>query len=326
MEGTEIKNEHNLGLKKANTSMFTKIISFVSAYLNQKPKSGMVFLDVLKEHLTVEQVTNQLTQKTIEKHQYKFNNIERWLIESKNQNLLVDDVKIKHMEDLRYWLHQNIKPCSLDHSSRHLRLCREAINFAVSREYVEYNPIHSVKLRRSACKEITSLELHEVKKFEKYHNKERPQWDSIRDLFLFQCFTGLSYVDLWSFQIVEDRGIYWVTCSSGRGKTKKAYWAEFIEKAKHILNKYNGSLPVVSNQTYNRSIKKIAKDIGIKKRLTTHIGRKTFATLKRHQGYSIPAISDMLGNTEEVTRKHYVSPGKELIINEMIRLKKVSAA
>ena len=70
----------------------------------------------------------------------------------------------------------------------------------------------------------------------------------------------------------------------------------------------------------------MALDIGIKKCITTHIGRKTFATLKRHEGYSIPAISDMIGNTEEVTRKHYVSPGKELIINEMVRLKKVTAA
>lgn len=162
--------------------------------------------------------------------------------------------------------------------------------------------------------------MHEITKFETFHHKDRPQWDVIRDLFLFQCFTGLSYMDLWMFSIVEDRGIIWVTCEMGRGKTQKVYWAEYILKAKLILDKYHGLLPHVSNQTYNRSIKKIAKHIGIKKTITTHTGRKTFATLKRHEGYSIPAISGMLGNTEEVTRKHYVSPGKELIMTEMKRV------
>jgi len=326
MEGTEIKNEHNLVSTKLKQFMFSKIKKLLSTCLKKEPKSNVLFISVLEEHLKVEQITNQLTTKTIEKHQYKFNNIQRWLQESGNAGILIDDIKIKHMEQLRYWLHQNIKPCSLDHSSRHLRLCREALNFAVSREYIEYNRIQSVKLRRSPAKTITSLEVHEVQKFEAYNNPDRPQWDLIRDLFLFQCFTGLSYMDIWNFQIVQDRGIYWVTCSTGRGKTKKPYWAEFIEKAKILLNKYNGTFPKVCNQTYNRSIKKIAKDLGIKKTITTHIGRKTFATLKRHEGYSIPAISDMLGNTEEVTRNSYVSPGKELIINEMIRLKKVTAA
>lgn len=323
MTNIKVKNNHNLDLTKKNLSMFSKIKSILAKCLSSSPNSEILFIDVIRDYLNNEQVTKKLTQKTIEKHQYKFNNIERWLIESKNKKLLITQVKIKHMEDLRYWLHKNIKPCSHDHSSRHLRLCRESVNFAVSREYLEYNPINSIKIRRSPSKEITSLEAHEVKKFENYKNINRPQWDEIRDLFLFQCFTGLSYVDLWSFQIIEDSGITWVTCSTGRAKTKKAYWAEFIEKARDILNKYNGSLPVVSNQTYNRSIKKIANDIGIKKRLTTHIGRKTFATLKRHEGYSLPAISDMLGNTEEVTRKHYVSPGKELILNEILKIRRI---
>lgn len=305
--------------------MFNKISSYLSNLFGTNKCPNVTFLTVLQEHLNTEAVTNKLTQKTIEKHLYQFNNIKDWLQKSGLTDLLVNEVKLKHMEALRFWLHDNIKSCSLDHSSRHLRLCRSACDYAVSREYMEYNRITSVKLRRSPTKDIVSLDVTDIKKFEGYYCKEIPQRNEIRDLFLFQCYTGLSYMDLWLFNIVEDRGA-WITCQTGRGKTKKVYWAEFSLKAKRLLDKYNGVLPHISNQTYNRSIKKIAVQLGVKKTLTTHTGRKTFATLKRHEGYSIPAISGMLGNTEEVTRKHYVSPGKELIMTEMKRVKSGNAA
>jgi len=57
--------------------------------------------------------------------------------------------------------------------------------------------------------------------------------------------------------------------------------------------------------------------------LTTHIGRKTFATLKHDKGYSAPAIASMLGNTEAVARKHYIGQSKQLIITEIQRLQSI---
>lgn len=93
-----------------------------------------------------------------------------------------------------------------------------------------------------------------------------------------------------------------------------------IPEARDILNKYSGELPVIANQTCNEIIKKVAIETGIKKHITTHTGRKTFANYMKSQGYSTPAIAEMLGNTDEVTRKHYLEQSKDCVIVEISRV------
>lgn len=299
-------------------------IAIAKSTYNYFTKPKILFLDVLRDHLNKYAAENSLKDKTIEKHDYQLNNIKRFLDAQRYTNISIDEIKTKHIEQLRLWLHENIKqgngqPISIDHSSRHLRMCREACNYAVTEEYIEANKLHGIKTRRSPDKEIISLTVYEVTKFEKFESN-RPLWNIVRDLFLFQCFTGISYMDLWLYNISFEQEIFWVSCEKGRGKTRKLYWAEYLKKAQDLHNKYDGKFPHITCQSYNKILKKIAKQLNITKSLTTHIGRKTFATLKRHEGYSIPAISGMLGSTEEVVRKHYVSQGKELIITERARI------
>lgn len=287
-------------------------------------KISKPFLLVLIENIRRERLENNLSAKTFEKHYFQYYNIKKFFVEKNIRLIQVHQIRVRHMEMLRKYLHQNVTksngtPCSVSHVTRHLRMCIKACDYAVTAEYIAYNAIQGIKLKRSPDKEVVSLTVEEVSRFEKYV-ADRELWNYIRDLFLFQCFTGLSYMDLWKFQIVYDQEIWWVTCETGRGKTKRIYWAEYSKKAQEIYLKYNGQLPRIVSQTYNKTIKKVAIELNISKELTTHIGRKTFATLKRNDGYSRPAIAGMLGCTEK-NLKHYIHEGKELIINERQRLK-----
>jgi integrase len=292
-----------MALIKTLTSLFTK----------QK-----TLIEVIEENEKKLRIEEQHDEATITKHEYHFNNIKSFLSEIGETNIKAKNVRPKLMEQLRCWLYQNLK-CKHDHANRHIRMCKNALDHGVAMDYIEYNSLTGIKSKRSTAKEVISLDLFEVKKFIAYLCFS----DTVqvcKDLFLFQCFTGLSYMDLWTFEIKQDKGISWVTCESGRGKTKKIYWSELTEIARAILNKYEGNFPIVGNQVYNKTVRKICRRVGITKHITTHIGRKTFATIKDEQGFSLETIADMLGNTPKTTYKHYLNKSKKRVENEIKRL------
>lgn len=284
-------------------------------------KTKKLFIDVVREHLDKEEADNNLCDDTKIKHTYQLNNIKAFLADNNMETVTVNQIKYKHVEQLRTWLHTEIQ-CSAGHSNRHIKLCKAALDFAVHSEYIDHNTLSGIKSKRVKAKEPVSLTQKEFEAISEFKSKYKQQ-NIVLDLFLFQCLTGLSYMDLWLFKIESEQldpglNIDLVTCENGRGKTKKRYWAEFMIEAKNIYNKYDGSLPWVCNQSYNKILKKICKQVNIEKKVSTHTGRKTFATLKRNKGYSVPAISLMIGDDESTTVKHYITRNKELLVQEIL--------
>ncbi|MEP6738660.1 MAG: site-specific integrase [Chryseolinea sp.] len=111
----------------------------------------------------------------------------------------------------------------------------------------------------------------------------------VRDVFVFCCYTGLSYVDVEKLthqNIARNNdGEIWVNID--RTKTGSPSSLPLLPKALQLLNKYkrcptdnetNKLLPVISNQRINAYLKEIASLSGIEKNLTFHAARHTFAT------------------------------------------------
>jgi integrase len=141
----------------------------------------------------------------------------------------------------------------------------------------------------------------------------------VADLFLFQCYTGLAYAELQAFDpmvhLVEQHDMTWLMIN--RHKSGSGTILPFFPEARAILEKYGNWLPVITNQKYNSYLKEVGEICGIEKYLTTHIARKTFATLKLNAGYSIEAVSKMVGHKNiSITQTHYATPGMERILNE----------
>jgi integrase/recombinase XerD len=84
-------------------------------------------------------------------------------------------------------------------------------------------------------------------------------------------------------------------------------------------------LPAVKNAVYNRVLKLVAEQVKIKKHLTTHVGRKTFATIMDQNGVSTKTISDMLGNTLQVCQKHHLAKSTRRIEKELAALHLLTA-
>lgn len=283
----------------------------------RQPAPKRTFLELLREFIDKSAIENCLVEATIKKAEGYYNNISIFLHTQKMHDCKIEDFKIKTAEGLKYWLHKNLPTCSVSHASRHLELCKRALKYAVVMEYIEHSSIEVIETKRDRPKEVVYLTQKEIDKMIAASFRS-DIYNIVTDLYLFQCFTGLSYGDLWSYQIINEDGFTWIT--SRRSKTDKTYCSEYCSFAKVINDKYNGILPRIANQTYNRIIKEVAALLNIDKHLTTHTARKTFATIKNNEGYSHEAIADMMGNTPEVARKHYINVTRERLKTEIIRL------
>lgn len=281
-----------------------------------------LFEKVLREYFAFK--ARGLKDSTLEKHRCFYNNIARFLMENNLLQIQIHEVKVKHMEQMRQWLLDNVrscrkgKACTLEHASRHIEHCQNAFDYAVLMEYYSHNPIDVIKCQRDKTDEPVPLDKNEVAKIQnsKFSSK---LYRLVVDLILFQSFTGINYIDLWTYEIKFDQGMWWIT--GGRGKNGNPYSAEFNQFAREIHEKYNGVFPHITNQAYNRVLKKIAFALNIDKDITSGVGRKTYATLRYDQGMSVDAICDEIGNTPSVLNKHYIVRGKNRIKNEIERIK-----
>ncbi len=206
------------------------------------------------------------------------------------------------------------KTCSNNGVMKHLERLMKMTNLAVKLEWLEKDPFHQYKLNfqkhnRSYLSE-RELQLIEETIF-------KSGFEKVRNVFLFSCYTGLSYVDvkeLFQEQLVLGiDGNYWL--HTKRAKTDEIVKIPLLPKAKAIIEKYADEmknspsgklLPVFSNQKVNSYLKVITKACGIHKNITFHSAGHTFATtVTLSNGVPIETVSKMLGHAKLTTTQIY---------------------
>lgn len=183
---------------------------------------------------------------------------------------------------------------------------KRVLSYAVEQGYIEQNPFVGFKCgyKETPRTVLTDDELKriEAKQF------SMPRLELVKDLFLFQCYTGLSYVDMsklkWRNVVAAEEGLFSLEIT--RTKTAQSTQIPLFPVALHIIKKYNKSdkhdpddclLPTYEIQKTNSYLKEIADLCGINKNLSTHAGRRTFAsTVMLNNGVRIEAVSRMLAH------------------------------
>ena len=144
----------------------------------------------------------------------------------------------------------------------------------------------------------------------------------VRDLFLFQCYTGISYSDLLNFCLLdyqEVKGVYVFT--GQRKKTKIKFTSVLLPEALSIAKKYvdsNGKLPLMCNTDYNKALKTVAALAGIRKRVHSHLARHTFATRQLGRGVAVENVARMMGHATLRQTQHYAKVLEENIVNDVV--------
>ena len=149
--------------------------------------------------------------------------------------------------------------------------------------------------------------------------------NNIRDVFLFQCYTGLAYVDIQKLtpqDIKVENGDKWIITE--RVKTGTVSEILLLPEALKLIDKYRGGeklFPVPSNQKMNAFLKEIQILCGIEKDLTSHVARHTFATHCLNRDVNIAALARMMGHSSIKTTEKYAKTLRSMIKDEMKKMK-----
>lgn len=190
--------------------------------------------------------------------------------------------------------------------------------FAVNNGKIKINPFNQVSIDRTQ-KEVVKLDKDELEVIKRKAFVGR--LDKVRDLFLFQCYTGLAYCDMADLRHsdIECEGdMYFVR--KNRQKTKIMFFTVLNDDAMRILEKYNYMLPVLSNQKYNSYLKEIGDLCNIGKSLHSHIARHTCATQLLNDGMPIEIVSKVLGHSNTRQTQHYAKLLDNTVLDAFKRL------
>lgn len=154
----------------------------------------------------------------------------------------------------------------------------------------------------------------------------KKQTNLVRDMFLFGCFTGLSYIDIKTLthdkiQRMDFDGEEWII--TRRTKTRVSSNVPLMEIAKELIERYKGLaggdlvFPMPSNSTCNKHLKRIAKACGIRKDIGFHLARHTFATtVYLCNGGTIEALSKILGHKHISTTQIYAEVTNRMVSSD----------
>lgn len=205
---------------------------------------------------------------------------------------------------------------------------KKILNMAVSKGWITKNPLSSFKASYKDVDRVY-LSLTELQSIEQKHFKIK-RVQVVKDLFLFQCYTGLSYSDMarLTAKDVTDGidGNKWIIIR--RKKTDIRSVIPLLPTALSILEKYSSDstsghlLPCFSIQKFNSYLTEVADQCSIEKNLTSHVGRRTFATtIALANGVSIETIARILGHSSTKITHQYAVVTDLKVSEEMNKLK-----
>ena len=215
------------------------------------------------------------------------------------------DLTAKNILAFDRWLH-NGERSDVTIYGYHKRL-KKWVGELARLEEIPRNPYKIVSITRGKCKERQPLLESELKKMRDADFDGNPKLERVRDLFIFSAYTGLAFCDTQAFDYkqmtVKEGNMTFIDGS--RIKTDTQYFTPILAPAMEVLKKYDFQLPRISNQKANDYLHLIQAQLGIKKPLTFHVARHSFATLALAHDVPIENVARMLGHEDIRTTQIY---------------------
>jgi integrase len=213
---------------------------------------------------------------------------------------------------------------------KYIKNLKQIIDDAVVQGWLPQNPLESFKCTY-IDPERQALTLDEVARVLD-HSIANPRLAEVRDAFIFCCFTGFAYKEVYNLRprdvTVGIDGKNWI--NTNRNKTKNPEFLPLLPIAEDLILKYRSHpyctkykklLPVNSNQRFNEYLKEIAALCGLEIEITTHTARHTFATtIAIEHDIPLKIVSVMLGHRTQRTTEIYARASKLAISRHMSTL------
>lgn len=226
-----------------------------------------------------------------------------------------DDIRLKDITPAFCTGYHNYCLSSLKSSTvaKELKMFKRVLQFAVDERYIDVNPFN-IKIKTDKL-EYHPLTVQEIDKLWNYKiSNERIE--KVRDCFIFQCYTGLSYCDMVTLtrDDIKDGVIY-----KNRRKTDVKSIIPLLPISKSILEKYDYQLPVISNQKYNQYLKALGDLCECRMTLHSHLARHTYATMLLNKGVDMVTVSKTMGHSNsKITETIYAEMRKETVVDNIL--------
>lgn len=246
-------------------------------------------------------------------------------------DIAIRDLNYQFITDYEFYF-KSVRGLQHNSAMGVIKKLKKIVRQCVANEWMDKDPFMNYKVKTYETHRAYLLEDKVNIMAEKHIEVERLA--QVRDLFLFSCFTGLSYSDVAKHtarDIVTGKdGEKWIF--TNRIKTEEASRIPLLPMALAIIKKYNHHpkvknsgklLPVLSNQRMNSYLKELADVCSINKELTFHCARHTFATtVTLSNGVPIETVSKMLGHKTLRTTQIYAKVLDRKVSDDIKALKK----
>lgn len=196
------------------------------------------------------------------------------------------------------------QPLSENTKNMYFRCLAWCFNQAVKDGLLAKNPATAIAPPRREDVERAYLTIDELKALSATSYGQK----TICNAFLFSCLTGLRFSDIIKLTWGEVQG-------GGRRivfrmkKTSRLQYLDISEQARKVMGDAGEAsslvFPMPTQRTVNHHIKEWVETAGIKKHITFHCARHTFATLMLTYGSDIYTVSKLLGHSSVKTTEIY---------------------
>lgn len=241
------------------------------------------------------------------------------------EDCYLDEVTNQFIEDFEFFL-KTVRRCCHNTTSKYLMNFKKIVRIALAKGWMKKDPFAHIRFHLDPV-EREFLEKQELKAM---LNKaiSIPRLAQVRDIFCFCCLTGLAFTDVQQLKaehlVADIHGKIWIR--KARQKTKNMCNIPLLDEAQKIIDRYREHpycqthgvlLPVCSNQKMNSYLKELADICGIRKNLSTHCARHTFATLTLASGATIDNVAKMLGHANVNMTRRYAKVLDSSIMRDM---------
>lgn len=248
------------------------------------------------------------------------------------EDLDIQKLNYEFITDFEYWL-KSVRNIGHNTAIKYLATFKKIVIICIKNGWLPRDPFHAYKMSKREV-DRTALTAEELAKISK-KKFDHERLGQVRDIFLFCCYTGLAYIDVYKMSrskiITGIDGEKWLVIK--RQKTDSPSRIPLLPQALSILKKYDKDpqceikgqlLPVLSNQKMNSYLKEIAVLCRINKVITFHLARHTFATtVTLTNGVPMESVSKMLGHRNLKTTQQYAKIVDVKVSEDMKKLKQI---
>ena len=247
------------------------------------------------------------------------------------EDLEFSDLNLEFIKDFQFYL-RSVRNCSNNTTLKYIANFKKIVLRAIDNEVILKDPFKNFKAKKSKIikKPLSTQELYELER----HYFSTDRLNVVRDVFVFQCHTGLAYIDVYQLKKTDIKvgvdKLSWIM--SERQKTGSSTNVPLLPQALEIIKKYKEHplclqrgtvLPVASNQKMNEYLKEIAILCAFPFTLNTHMARRTFgSTVTLQNNVPINVVKEMLGHSSVKQTEAYAITEQVTVGREMALLNK----